>query len=69
MLTLLIVGVVNDVVRVVAVEPDNVVPVLVTAVLTADGDSVVNVVGAVVLSVKQKTRHTEIYYSPHSNTH
>jgi len=51
-LTLLIVGVVNDVVRVVAVEADAVVPVLVTAVLTVDGDSVVPVVGVVVLSVE-----------------
>ena len=52
MLTLLIVGVVNDVVRVVAVEADAVVPVLVTAVLTVDGDSVVTVVGIVVLSMR-----------------
>ena len=52
MLTLLIVGVVNDVVRVVAVEADAVVPGLVTAVLTVDGDSVVPVVGVDVLSVK-----------------
>jgi len=51
-LTLLIVGVVNDVVRVVAVEADAVVPVLVTAVLTVDGDSMVPVVGVDVLSVK-----------------
>jgi len=51
-LTLLIVGVVNDVVRVVAVEADAVAPVLDTAVLTVDGDSVVPVVGVGVLSVK-----------------
>ena len=52
MLTLLIIGVVNDVVRVVAVEADAVVPVLVTAVLTVDGDSVVPVVGVDALSVE-----------------
>jgi len=50
-LTVLIVGVVNSVDRVVAVEPDDVVPVLVAAVLTVDADSEVNVVGLVVLSV------------------
>ena len=49
--TVLIVAVVNGVDRVVAVEPDDVVPVLVAAVLTVDADSEVNVVGLVVLSV------------------
>ena len=50
-LTVLIVGVVNGVDRVVAVEPDDIVPVLVAAVLTVDADSEVNVVGVAVLSV------------------
>jgi len=48
--TVLIVGVVNGVVEVVAIYADD-VPVVDTGVLTVDVDSVVYVVGAVVLSV------------------
>ena len=55
MLTVLAAGVVNGVVvPVVAVDTDAVVPVVPTGVLTVDADSVVNGVGAVVLSAEHR---------------
>jgi len=60
-LTVLIVSVLNSVVVVVeAVKADTVVAVIVTGVFTTDAVSVVNVVGAVVLSMKQEIQECTI---------
>ena len=57
-LTVLTVGVVSGVVvAVVAVEAAGVDPVVVSGVVTVDSDSVVNVVGVIVLSVKRRTKN------------
>ena len=57
MLTILIIGVVNGVVLVIAEEGDAVVSVVVTGVLTVDAYSMVRVVGAVVFGENSRYRN------------